>query len=321
MQTMTTIPVLDATTVQHFLPGLPTQGILADMFRALAKGTATQPAQTLSLFPAGKGDFICYPGVMADEHVFGVKLSPYIPTGGRPIVTAWSLLMSMQTGQPLLLCDAGLLTIERTAATTALAVDALARRESRILTLVGLGAVGQAHLRHVAGLRAWTEIRLFAADLAQLPEDVRHRLQALDSRVVMCDTLAEASRAADVVMLCTSSAGPVLDPTILTKTCLITSISTNAPKAHEIPPASLPGMDVYCDYRQTTPQSAGEMQIATELHGWHAGQIVGDLPELLSGQAALPDHERHVFFRSIGLGLEDVAIATALFKAYTAQTR
>ena len=71
-------------------------------------------------------------------------------------------------------------------------------------------------------------------------------------------------------------------------------------------------MDVYCDYRVTTPSSAGEMQLAAAEYGWLATSVVGDLPELTTGSAALPSYGRHVFFRSIGLGLEDVAMAHAL---------
>ena len=112
-------------------------------------------------------------------------------------------------------------------------------------------------------------------------------------------------------MLCTSSAGPVIDPDALSKPALITSISTNAPRAHEVPPASLVGMDVYCDYRATTPGAAGEMVLASE-SGWNRQLIRGDLPELVSGLVAKPTYERPVFFRSIGLGLEDMALANAL---------
>jgi L-arginine dehydrogenase len=125
--------------------------------------------------------------------------------------------------------------------------------------------------------------------------------------------LEDATEGADVIMLCTSSAGPVLDPSSLGKPALITSISTNAPRAHEVPPAALAQMQVYCDYRRTTPGCAGEMLIAGEQHGWDSAAILGDLPELLSEQAPLPDAERPVFFRSIGLGLEDIALANALY--------
>jgi L-arginine dehydrogenase len=119
---------------------------------------------------------------------------------------------------------------------------------------------------------------------------------------------------ADVILLCTSSAGPVIDPSRLGKPALITSISTNAPRAHEVPPESLNGMQVFCDYRQTTPGSAGEMLIAAEQHGWDKRHIVGDLPELLSEHVPRPSYDRHVFFRSIGLGLEDIALANALWR-------
>jgi L-arginine dehydrogenase len=73
-------------------------------------------------------------------------------------------------------------------------------------------------------------------------------------------------------------------------------------------------MQVFCDYRLTTPGSAGEMLIAAERHGWDKGAIVGDLPDLLSEKVQRPDYDRHVFFRSIGLGLEDIALANAIYR-------
>lgn len=88
----------------------------------------------------------------------------------------------------------------------------------------------------------------------------------------------------------------------------------NAPRAHEVPPQCLNAMQVFCDYRQTTPGSAGEMLIAAEQHGWERRAIVGGLPELLSERVQRPTYDRHVFFRSIGLGLEDIALANALWR-------
>jgi L-arginine dehydrogenase len=40
-------------------------------------------------------------------------------------------------------------------------------------------------------------------------------------------------------------------------------------------------MDVYCDYRHTTPQHAAEMCLARQHHGWTDDAIKGDLPELV----------------------------------------
>ncbi|MDD0972702.1 ornithine cyclodeaminase family protein [Pseudomonas fontis] len=311
---MSTPLVIDQQLARHLLTQVDVPRILRKLFRELAAGQAVQPPQQLVEFPAGAGDFINYGGVLAQERVYGVKTSPYIVREAGPLVTAWTLLMSMDSGQPLLLCDAGELTTARTAATTAVAVDALAASNAKRLTLIGSGAIAQAHLHYARDLRPWQDIRLFSPSLAQKSAEQRAALTALDPRLALANSLEEALHDADVILLCTSSATPVIDPAQLSKPALITSISTNAVRAHEVPPQCLADMDVYCDYRVTTPGSAGEMCLAAEQHGWDPQAIIGDLPQVLSEQAPRPDLQRHAFFRSIGLGLEDIALANALYR-------
>ncbi|QJP93974.1 ornithine cyclodeaminase family protein [Pseudomonas fluorescens] len=305
--------VIDQTQARELLARIDVPQILRKLFRDLAAGHAVQPAQQLVEFPQGAGDFINYLGVLAEDGVYGVKTSPYIVREQGPLVTAWTLLMSMQTGQPLLLCDAGELTTARTAATTAVAVDALAPLNAKRLAIIGSGKVAQAHLHYVKTLRDWQSIRVYSPTLSEDPKTAS-LLQALDPRVSIADSREAAIAEADVIMLCTSSAGPVIDPATLSKPALITSISTNAPRAHEVPPQSLNDMQVFCDYRLTTPGSAGEMLIASERHGWDSSAIIGDLADLLSEKVQRPDYNRHVFFRSIGLGLEDIALANAVYQ-------
>jgi L-arginine dehydrogenase len=314
---MTTTPyVMTQAQARELLARVDVPQTLRKLFRDLAAGQAVQPSQQLVEFPQGAGDFINYLGVLAEDQVYGIKTSPYIVREQGALVTAWTLLMSMQTGQPLLLCDASELTIARTAATTAVAVDALAPLQARRLAVIGSGAVARAHVQYVKGLRDWQGISLYSPSLKGKTEQEMALLTGLDPRLQIADSLQAALKDADVVMLCTSSAKAVLDPSTLGKPTLITSISTNAARAHEIPPQSLNDMDVFCDYRQTTPGSAGEMLIAGEQFGWQASSIIGDLPDLLSERVARPNYDRHVFFRSIGLGLEDVALANALYRLH-----
>ena len=302
--------VIDQTEAERLLARIDVHQAMRAMFASLAEGRAVQPAQQLVEFPGG-GDFINYLGVLADEGVYGIKTSPYIPGPQGATVTAWTLLMSMRSGQPLLLCDAKSLTTARTAATTAVAVEELAPAHATRLAIIGSGPVARAHLHYVKNLRDWQEIRLYSPRLATESATRHAELRALDPSLQLCTSQEEAVATADVILLCTSSAGPVLDPLRLGRNVLVTSISTNAPRAHEVPPASLAGMDVYCDYRATTPGAAGEMVLASE-SGWNRQLIRGDLPELVSGLVAKPTYERPVFFRSIGLGLEDMALANAL---------
>ena len=306
--------VISQPQARELLAQVDVPQILRKLFRDLAAGQAVQPAQQLVEFPQGAGDFINYLGVLAEDGVYGVKTSPYIVREQGPLVTAWTLLMSMQTGQPLLLCDAGELTTARTAATTAVAIDALAPLNATRLAIIGSGKVAQAHVHYVKNLREWQSISLYSPSLSTSSPDELDQLRNLDPRLTIADSREAAVQDADVIMLCTSSAGPVIDPSNLSKPALITSISTNAPRAHEVPPQSLNDMQVFCDYRLTTPGSAGEMLIAAEQHGWDNKAIVGDLPDLLSEKVQRPGYDRHVFFRSIGLGLEDIALANALYQ-------
>jgi L-arginine dehydrogenase len=304
--------VIDQAQARELLARIDVPQILRKLFRDLANGKAVQPAQQLVEFPQGAGDFINYLGVLAEDGVYGVKTSPYIVREQGALVTAWTLLMSMKTGQPLLLCDAGELTTARTAATTAVAVDALAPLHAKHLAIIGSGKVAQAHLHYVKSLRDWQSISLYSPSLCADAQS-QALLKAITPNLKITDSREAALAEADVIMLCTSSAGPVIDPAELSKPALITSISTNAPRAHEVPPQSLNDMQVFCDYRLTTPGSAGEMLIASEQHGWSKDAIVGDLADLLSEKVQRPGYDRHVFFRSIGLGLEDIALANAVY--------
>ena len=316
---MTTPPItLDAAAVSRLLPQVDVLQEMRQLFFGLGRAHSVQPAQTLTILPEGKGDFITYLGADTKVGVFGAKLSPYLVTGGNPIITAWTVLMSSETGQPLCLCDAGALTTERTAATTALAVDNLAYKEAQKIAIIGSGPVALAHWRHVQKLRPWQQVHVYSPNL-KIGSDSWSQWQSSCPKAVLAQSADAAVQDADVVMLCTSSGTPVVDHTKLKPNALVTSISTNIHRAHEVDPAFLNTAQVYCDYRATTPTTAGEMVLAAQDHGWSAADLRGDLGELSAGTCPPPVEDRPVYFRSVGLGLEDIAIAHAIYRAACAQ--
>ena len=304
---------LTETELKPYLNRLDVAACLRDLFLALAQDKAVQPAQSLTLLPDDKGDVITYQGAVAGAGVFGAKLSPYLVTSDKPIITAWTTLMSSRTGKPLLCCDSGLLTQERTAGTTALAVDQLAKKESKHLAIIGSGSLAQAHLKHVLNLRQWHSISVYSPSLNE-DASLQDKLMTIDKRVQIRSTSSACIQDADVIMLCTSSGTPVIEMQDLTKQdVLITSISTNVANAHEIAPSALSQMDVYCDYKATTPASAGEMKLASEQGSWTGADVKGDLADLVNQDIEKPHYQRPVFFRSIGLGLEDIAMAYGIW--------
>lgn len=311
--------ILDAAAVARHLPQLDVLGELRALFKALGEGQAAQPPQTLTAFPGGAGDFITYMGAIRAAGVFGAKLSPYIVTDAAPIITAWTQLMSMSTGAPLALIDAMQLTTERTAGTTALAVDLLAPGNARELAIIGSGAIARAHLRHVLGLRDWARVRVYSPNLSG-NAGTQAAWRALHPGVEFAPEADACITGADVVLLCTSSGTPVIDTGALNPTALVTSISTNAPDAHEVAPVFLTEADIYVDFAATTPATATEIRRAVQHLGLSPSDIRGDLPELVCAACPAPTGVRPVYFRSLGLGLEDIAMAYGIWKLATGET-
>ena len=293
--------VLDAEAVGDALPPERVLAAVRAAFAALGAGRAVQPPQVVLPLSTG-GDAIVYPAADEDAGVFGVKVSPYLPQpAGPPVVTAWTLLVSTETGAPVLLCDAGALTAQRTAATSALAVDLLAPAGASTLAIVGAGPLAHAHLAYARAVRPFADVRVFTRSGT-----------GLGAGVTVAPSADAAAGGADVVLLCTSAAAPVLDVARLAPGTVVCSISTNAPRAHEIDPAALAGLDVYCDHAPSALRAAGELLLAIEAGTWSPAALRGDLAGLLAGTAPPPSGDRPVFFRSIGLGIEDIAVAGLL---------
>lgn len=301
--------------VLEILPQIDVFSTVESMFGALGRGEAVQPKQVQTLFPNNRGDFINYSGVWESAGVYGLKTSPFIIQNEGYTVTAWTLLMSMQTGQPLLLVDSSRLTLERTAATTAVAVKYLARAEAKRLAVIGTGSQALAHIRYVRKLRSWDSINVWSLHSQELSQEMRDEfIKTGQGCLHFAASKKEALENADVILLCTSAAEPVVERDDITGAPLITSISTNAPGAHEIAPTMLSSMDVYCDCATSTATVAGEMKKAIELGVWGADQVKGDLGALVNGTCEKPAYDKPIFFRSIGQGLEDIAVALAVYE-------
>ena len=307
--------ILTQEDVLKILPKVDVFSAVESMFGALGRGEAVQPKQVQTVFPGGKGDFINYSGVWMSAGVYGLKTSPFIVHDKGYTVTAWTLLMSTETGNPMLLVDSSRLTLERTAATTALAVNYLAKKDAEKLAVIGSGAQALAHIRYVSELRSWKSIKVWSLNSAKLSTEKQQEFKKEGRGVLeFAATKQDAIDEADVILLCTSAASAVINAGDIKGSPLITSISTNMPGAHEIDPAMLADMDVYCDCTETTATVAGEMKLAAQAGSWKPEMVKGDLGALVNGTCPMPEGDKPVFFRSIGQGLEDVAVALAVMR-------
>lgn len=291
---------------------------LREAFCGLASGDCVQPTQTVIVLPDGQGDCINYSAYVRSASAIGVKVSPYLQArlaAGLPPVTAYTLVLDAHDGTPRILVDSVRLTTERTAATTLLAVEQLmGDRAPGAIGIVGTGSIGCGHARYAHVLFPDTDVVMFSPTAAaddSRGDERRAAIAAEAPRARVASSLDEAVVASDVVMLCTSSGTPVVDVDRLPATCVLTSVGTNVPDTHEIDWRRLPELAVYCDYRETCPDTAGDMRLAQAACIWKADAVRGDLPELLAGSRRADATGRR-YFRATGLAIEDITIATLI---------
>src|SRR3990167_6988720 len=93
-----------------------------------------------------------------------VNCHPKNPKTGLMTVVATGQLSRIDTGYPLMFSEMTVLTALRTAATTAIATDLMARKNSRVHAIIGTGAQSEFLVKAVKMVRDISEVRYFDID-------------------------------------------------------------------------------------------------------------------------------------------------------------
>ena len=132
-------------------------------FMAYSTGQAQQPLRMVMRVTADTGWFALMPAVYGG--VMGAKLVTFFPGNAalaKHTHNAMIQLFRAETGEPLAVMDGRLITEMRTAATSAIAVDLLAARQAKVLAILGSGVQAGSHLRALAGIRDFKEVRVWS---------------------------------------------------------------------------------------------------------------------------------------------------------------
>lgn len=305
------IKMVASTEITQLLEKGEVLKCLESAFIELGSREFINPPQTSINLQADGGDTIFYPGAHVGGGLVGVTVSPYLfaraRVGLNP-VTSFTLLISTVSGLPVGLIESDPLIEARTAATTALAVRSLSPQSENRLSVIGSGPIARAHLDYALHIRKWEQVSIFSPSIVDKNSPKRTVLQQIHPDLQFSESLKECVEGANVIMLCTASAEPVLNLDWLPKTALITSTTTSGAGAHDVPIEILPASFVYCDNQSTTPNIAGEMTLAEDRGIWSRTEILGDLGGLLTHQCDVRKDGLR-YFRSVGLGTEEIAIA------------
>jgi thiomorpholine-carboxylate dehydrogenase len=288
------VPFLDEAAIRQVLRF---EDLIPAMARALidfSSGRLQQPVRNIISIPQYNGFMGIMPAVYGD--IMGAKLVNLYPNNGArglPTHLAIIAVFRAETGEPLAVMDGRLITELRTAAVSAAATRLLASPNAKSLAILGSGVQARAHVRALALVRTFDDIRVWSRD--------SQHAQTFATEMGATATSAEdAVRGADVVATCTNSPEPILRGAWLKPGVLVNAVGAVGPKRRELDDEAMRGV-VVVDSRDAALQESGDVLLAQ-------APIYAELGELLAGTKPMPKSEVTVF-KSLGLAVEDLAAA------------
>jgi alanine dehydrogenase len=302
-----TLRVYSADDVHAALPWADLADALEDAFIArrteapLRHAHEVQGSGTLLLMPAWSPEAL------------GIKLVTVMPGAaalGVGTVQASYLLLDRATGAPRALIDGEALTLRRTAATSALAAQHLARPDAQRLLIVGTGRLAPWMAQaHVALQPDLVQVHVWGRD-ADKAEDVVEALrdEGIDAEVAL--DLRAAVQAADIVSCATTAREPLVQGAWLQDGAHLDLVGGFKPDMREADDAALQRARIVVDTYAGALAEAGDLVqplargVITRQH------IVGELAQLLRGEVRGRVTPGDVtLFKSVGTALEDLAAA------------
>ncbi|BCH29059.1 ornithine cyclodeaminase [Mesorhizobium sp. L-8-10] len=285
--------------------------VVAKAMVAVSRGQAVLPLR--SLMPLGSGNAMgIMPGGLSSPAVHGIKLVslyPRNPERGLSSHQGVILLFDTETGRPIAAVDGASVTAQRTAAASAAATRALARKDARVLAILGAGEQAEHHLPAHLAVRAFEEVRVWTRTFAKAQAfAARHAHSVLSIRAVA--SAQEAVAGADVVVTVTASPTAILRGEWLQPGQHVNLVGASVASAREIDDAGVARGRFFVDTLAGAKAQAGEYIDALNAGVVTEGHILGEIGRVYDRSLAgrLRDDDVTIY-KSLGVAAQDLAVA------------
>jgi ornithine cyclodeaminase/alanine dehydrogenase-like protein (mu-crystallin family) len=233
---------------------------------------------------------------------------------GLGSVAGTYLLMSGDTGEPLVTIDGHRLTLWRTAAASALAATYLARDNDSHLLLVGAGALAPYIARAHAAERPIKTVTIWNRS-APRAEALAKELSGEKFSVAIERDLEAAVRAADIISCATLSTEPLVLGAWLKEGAHLDLVGGFRPTMREADDEAVRRARVYVDTRRGALKEAGDLVQPMERGIFRETDVQGDLFDLCRGTANGRGSAAEItLFKSVGTAIEDLAAAMLVWR-------
>jgi ornithine cyclodeaminase/alanine dehydrogenase-like protein (mu-crystallin family) len=270
------------------------------------KSKVDQPPRTI-LRPSDKDWFAVMPVIHGD--VMGVKSVTFFPGNAeRDLHTHMAVitLFSRTTGEPLAVMDGRLITAMRTAAVTAVALDALAGPGVTSLGILGAGVQARSHLETLRRVRpSLTDIRIWSRT------PTKAEALAVETGTGARATTIEEAAASDVVLTATASPTPILEGRWLSPQAVILAVGAVGAHLRELDDEAARSSWIVAESRASIERESGDILLS----GAHVRAEIGEI--LANPAYAIPRGNR-ILFKSVGMAIEDLVAARLVWQTRSA---
>jgi alanine dehydrogenase len=224
--------------------------------------------------------------------------------------TVFSILIYThpETGFPLAIVDGSYHTVMRTGAAAAVSAKWMARKNSKVLAIVGAGHMAEGALATCNEVFKWSEVRVWSRTRETLQNFVREQQPKFDNfEIKPLTNLEETVRGADVVVTLTPARGPIVMAEWISPGTHIAAVGADKKGDQELEGKILKDSRIFVDdIRQC--RTDGEINVPLSEGLITEADIAGEIGEVITGRKKGRISEEEItIFDSTGIALQDSA--------------
>jgi ornithine cyclodeaminase/alanine dehydrogenase-like protein (mu-crystallin family) len=238
---------------------------------------------------------------------------------GIPTILGVVLLLDMKTGAILAMMDGSYITALRTGAAGGIATKLLARENAETVAVFGCGEQGKTQLEAVCNVRPIKRALLYdlntdAANKAKMEMEGK-----LNISIRVVNDL-EHLKQADIICTATNSEKPLFSRKDISKGVHINAIGSYKPNMQEIDPSIIKSGKLFVDSQESVLKESGDLIKPINEHLFTNSIIEAEIGELINKKVGgRHDDNEITIFKSVGLGVQDLFVANAIYEKYLQQ--
>lgn len=309
--------IINHDEVRQLLPMNECMDVMEKVFKMLCRGDALNPLRHGMWLPDKTGILGMMPAYLGNLKSFGLKAISVFPSNQETEYDSHQgavMLFETSRGRLLSLLDAGEITAIRTAAVSGIATKLLARKDAANLAILGSGVQARKHLESMLLARRIKHIRVWSRTPDHAQEFARFASESVGLPVVSMATAYEAVEGSDIICTTTAATDPVLKGDWLMPGMHINAVGSSVAFARELDAVAMAKSLLFVDRRESALRESGDFLLAKEEGAIMDDHIQGEIGEILLGQISGRMSPKQItLFKSLGLGIEDVAAAHHIY--------